>query len=77
MTILLDPPRPDSPSFEIDHQIVVALATLHESLVKIRGAGRSGSSPAMLVLQRDADQQIALKALEEAGIRAKIKAGPE
>jgi len=77
MTILLDPPRPDSPSFEIDHQIVVALVALHKSLVKIRGAGRFGSSPATVVLQRAADKQIALKALEEAGIRARIKGGPE
>jgi hypothetical protein len=74
MTILLDPPRPDSPSFEIDHQIAVALAALHKSFVKIRGAGRFGMSRATVLMQRDADRQIALKALEQAGIRAKIKA---
>jgi hypothetical protein len=39
MTILLDSPKPDSPSFEGDHQIAVALAALHDSYVKTRGAG--------------------------------------
>ena len=74
MTILLDPPKPDSPSFEIDHQIVVALAALHGSSVRIRGAGRFGKECATVLLQRETDAQIALKALQRAGIRAAIKA---
>jgi hypothetical protein len=74
MTILLDPPKPDSPSFEIDHQIAVALAALHGSYVKIRGAGRFGRQCATVLLQREVDTQIALNALARAGIRAVAKA---
>ncbi|HVN28686.1 MAG TPA: hypothetical protein VMT64_09390 [Candidatus Binataceae bacterium] len=74
MTILLDPPKPDSPSFEIDHQISVALAALHGSLIRIRGVGRFGREYAMVLLQRDADGEGALTALRRAGISAAIKA---
>ena len=70
MTILLDPPKPDAPSFEIDHQIAVALAALHDAFVKIRGAGRFGDKTATIVLQRDGDADMALAALNSVGIRA-------
>jgi hypothetical protein len=68
MKILLDPSKPDSPTFEVDHQIAVALATLNESFIRIRGAGRFGDQTATIVLQRDAD--VALAALNSVGIHA-------
>src|ERR1017187_9156412 len=55
MTILLEPPKPDSPTFEVDHQIAVALATLHKSFIRIRGAGRFGNQSATILLERDGD----------------------
>jgi hypothetical protein len=60
MKLLLDPPKPDSPTFEVDHQIAVALAALHESFIRIRGAGRFGDQTATIVLQRDRDADAAL-----------------
>jgi hypothetical protein len=72
MTILLDPPKPDAPSFEIDHQIVVALATLHGALVRIRGAGRFGGYSATILLEREVDAETALVALSSAGIHAAV-----
>jgi hypothetical protein len=72
MRILLDPPKPDSPTFEIDHQIAVALAALHGSLIKIRGAGRFGNYSASILLERDGDADPALTALKRVGIRAAI-----
>jgi hypothetical protein len=74
MTILLDPPKPDSPTFEVDHQIAVALAALHASLVKIRGAGRFGDQIATIVLQRDEDADVALAALSSVGIHGALAA---
>ena len=75
MRIILDPPTPDAPSFEIDHQIAVALATLSGSLVRIRGAGRFGSNRASIILQREADAETALAALERAGIHGAMSDG--
>jgi hypothetical protein len=72
MTILLDPPKPDAPSFEIDHQIVVALATLHGALIRIRGAGRFGGDSATILLESDVDAETALVALNSVGIRAAV-----
>jgi hypothetical protein len=72
MRILLDPPKPDSPTFEIDHQIAVALAALHGSLIKIRGAGRFGNQGASILLERDGDADPALTALSRVGIRAVV-----
>jgi len=74
MKILLDPPKPDSPTFEVDHQIAVALAALHNSLIRIRGAGRFGDQTAIIVLQREGDADLALAALGRVGIRAAIPA---
>jgi hypothetical protein len=74
MRILLDLPMPDSPTFEVDHQIVVALATLYGSLIRIRGAGRFGNRNATIMLERDADAGTALAALSSVGIRAAIAA---
>ena len=74
MTILLDPPKPDAPSFEIDHQIVVALATLHSALVRIRVSGRFGSHSASILLEREGDADTALAALNNVGIHAAIGA---
>jgi hypothetical protein len=74
MRILLDPPTQNAPSFEIDHQIAVALATLHHALVKIRGAGRFGSRSASILLERDRDADMALAALNRAGIHGAIGA---
>jgi hypothetical protein len=74
MTILLDPPKPDSPSFEIDHQIAISLAALHRNQIKIRGVGRFGRNQATVLLQRDDDGAKALLALSDAGIHAVIEA---
>jgi hypothetical protein len=74
MTILIDPPKPDSPSFEIDHQIAISLAALHRSQIKIRGVGRFGRDRASVLLLRDADCEKALNALSDAGIHAAIEA---
>ncbi|HLX37465.1 MAG TPA: hypothetical protein VKR29_06665 [Candidatus Binataceae bacterium] len=74
MTILLDPPKPDSPSFEIDHQIAISLAALHRYQIKIRGVGRFGRNHATVLLQRDDDCDKALHALEDVGIHAVIEA---
>ena len=74
MTILIDPPKPDSPSFEIDHQIVLSLAALHRWQIKIRGVGRFGRDRASVVLQREADGEKALHALSDAGIHAVLEA---
>jgi hypothetical protein len=73
MTILLDPPKPDSPTFEVDHQIVVALAALHDSLIGIRGAGRFGKSTASILLERDRDTDKAVAALNRVGIHVTIR----
>jgi hypothetical protein len=70
MKLLLDPPKPASPTFEVDHQIAVALAALHESLIRIRGAGRFGDQTATIVLQRDGDVDVALADLNSVGIHA-------
>ena len=75
MRIVLDPRTPDPPSFEIDHQITVALATLSGSLVRIRGVGRFGSDRASIILQRVADADKALAALERAGIHGAMSDG--
>jgi hypothetical protein len=72
MRILLDPPRPDAHTFEVDHQIQTALAALHHSLIRIRGAGRFGDDCAAIVLERDGDAEIALAALNLAGIGASV-----
>jgi hypothetical protein len=72
MRILLDPPNPDAPSFEIDHQILIALVALHSSLVRIRGAGRFGAHSASILLERDGDADMALAALNSVGIHAAI-----
>lgn len=72
MRILLQPPRPDAPSFEVDFEIQKALVALHGSSIRIRGAGRFGDGVAAIVLQRDSDAGQALAALKEAGIRASM-----
>ena len=77
MRILLDPPRPDARTFEVDHQIQTALVALHHSLIRIRGAGRFGDDSAAIVLERDRDADIALAALNRAGIPASVMATPE
>jgi hypothetical protein len=74
MIILLDPPKPDSPSFEIDHQIAISLAALHRYQIKIRGVGRFGRNRASVLLQRDDDCDKALHALSDAGVHAVIEA---
>jgi hypothetical protein len=70
MRILLQPPRPDAPSFEVDFEIQKALVALHGNSIKIRGAGRFGDGAAAIVLQRENDAARALAALRGAGIRA-------
>jgi hypothetical protein len=70
MKILLAPPKPDCPSFEIDHQISVALRILYAAFVKIRGAGRFGSDSATILLEHDQDANRALDALRGKGIEA-------
>ncbi len=77
MTILLDPAKPDAATFEVDHQIAIALATLHKSLVSVRGAGRFGTPSASIVLERDGDAETALAVLKSAGIHAVIGAGAQ
>jgi len=72
MTILLDPPKPDSPSFEVDHQIAVALAALRNTFIMIRGAGRLEDHGAGVLLDRNEDAGIALAAPNSVGIRATI-----
>ena len=74
MTILLDPPKHDAPTFEVDHQIAVALAVLHNSLIRVRGAGRFGNHSATILLERDGDADTALAILKSVGIRAAIGA---
>jgi len=68
LKILLTPPRPDSPSFEVDHQIAQALVALHDASIKIRGAGRFVGDTATILLARDADGGKALEALRGNGI---------
>ena len=70
MRILLQPPRADAPSFEVDFEIQKALVALHGYSIRIRGAGRFGDGVAAIVLQRDSDAPRALSALRDAGIRA-------
>jgi hypothetical protein len=72
MRILLQPPRPDAPSFEVDFEIQKALVALHGYSIGIRGAGRFGDGAAAIVLQRDTDLTRALTALRKAGIRASM-----
>jgi hypothetical protein len=72
MRILLQPPRPDAPSFEVDFEIQKALVALHGYSIKIRGAGRFGDGAAAIVLQRETDADRALAALKDAGIRASM-----
>ena len=73
MTILLDPPKPDSPSFEIDHQIALSLAALHRWQIKIRGVGRFRRDRATVLLQRESDGERAIRALSSAGIHAVVE----
>ena len=70
MRILLQPPRADAPSFEVDFEIQKALVALHGYSIRIRGAGRFGDGAAAIVLQRDSDADRALSALRDAGIIA-------
>jgi len=70
MRILLQPPRADAPSFEVDFEIQKALVALHDYSIRIRGAGRFGDGSAAIVLQRESDAPRALSALKDAGIRA-------
>ncbi len=70
MTLLLQPPKPDSPSFEVDHQIQTAIAALRGYLIRIRAAGRFGDGTACILLARDSDAEIAVAALEHIGIHA-------
>jgi len=70
MRILLQPPRADAPSFEVDFEIQKALVALHSYSIRIRGAGRFGDGAAAIVLQRESDADRALSALRDAGIRA-------
>ena len=72
MRILLQPPRPDAPSFEVDFEIQKALVALHGYSIKIRGAGRFGNYSASILLERDGDADSALTALKRVGIRAAI-----
>jgi hypothetical protein len=72
MRILLDPPKPEAPTFEVDHQIATALAILHNSFIRVRGAGRFGNRGASIVLERDGDSETALAALQNVGIHAVI-----
>jgi hypothetical protein len=72
MTIYLDPPKRDSPSFEIDHQIVIALGALYKHLIKIRGAGRFGELSATILLQSDGDADLAMAALKSVGIHGTV-----
>ena len=72
MRILLQPPRPDALSFEVDFEIQKALVALHGYSIKIRGAGRFGDGAAAIVLQRENDAGAALAALKQAGIRASM-----
>jgi len=69
MQIILEPPKPEAPSFEVDFQIQQAIVALRRSSITIRGAGRFGEGLSAIVLQRDADVSVALTALESAGIR--------
>jgi hypothetical protein len=62
MTILLDPPKPDSPTFEVDHQIVVALVTLHQPLIGSRGAGSFEIRRASVLVEQDRDTDEAVSA---------------
>ena len=74
MTILLDLPQPNSPTFEVDHQILVALSTIHRSLIRFRGAGRIGNHSASILLENDSDADAALAALNSVGIHGTIQA---
>ena len=75
MRILLHPPTPDAPSFEVDFEIQKALVALHQHSIKIRGAGRFGDGAAAIVLQRENEAGRALAALNSAGIRASTDGG--
>lgn len=68
VTIRLTPPKPDSPTFEVDHQIALALVTLHDAQIRVRGAGRFGRETATILLARNADSDRALEELQKKGI---------
>ncbi len=68
MKIRPTPPQPDSRSFEVDHQIALALAALHDASIRVRGAGRFRRDTATILLARDADTGEALEALRKKGI---------
>ena len=55
MKILFRPPKSDSPTFEVDHQIQNAIAALHGYLIRIRGAGRFADGTAAIILAREGD----------------------
>jgi hypothetical protein len=71
MRILLEAPNPDSPTFEVDHQIQKAIVALHDSQVGIRGAGRFGGEAA-IILKRNEDRARAVDALSRAGIQSSV-----
>ena len=70
MRLLLQPPTPNPPSYEVDHQIQTAIAALHGYLIRIRGAGRFADGSAAILLARESDADIARAALRHVGIRA-------
>ena len=70
MKILLSSPKADFPSFEVDHQISLALGILGAAAVKVRGAGRFGTNAATILLERREDAGKAIEALHQAGIPA-------
>ena len=73
MKIRLTPPQPDSPTFEVDHQIALALASLHHASIKIRGKS-IGRDTATILLARDADSGKALETLGDKGIYGRLEA---
>jgi len=71
MKIRLTPPQPESPSFEIDHQLALALATLHDAAIRVRGAGRFGRNIATILLEGHSDIGKALNVLRSKGIEGR------
>ena len=68
MKIRLTLPQPDSPSFEVDHQIAIALVSLREASITVRGCRPIRTRHSNDIAGKDADTGKALEALCDKGI---------
>jgi hypothetical protein len=68
MKLLLQPSRPDSSTFEVDHQVQAAITALRGYLIRIRGAGRFDDGTVGILPTHESDIEIAVAALKQIGI---------